>query len=90
MPRSKILTPRELEVAQLLPLGLTNGEIAARLRISEPTAKFHVCNVLGKLEVRNRTQAAAKLGGLKQAEPVQAAPLVELGNQSELGWPWLG
>lgn len=59
------LTPRELEVLQLLSLGLSNKEIGARLSISEHTAKFHVNAILGKLGVQGRTEAvvrAARLG----------------------------
>jgi two-component system, NarL family, nitrate/nitrite response regulator NarL len=51
------LTPRELEVLQLLAEGLTNKRIAERLAISEHTAKFHVNAILGKLGARSRTEA---------------------------------
>ena len=54
---SKTLTARELEVMQLLAHGLSNGEIGARLYISETTAKFHVGNILRKLGVSRRTEA---------------------------------
>ena len=52
------LSPRELEVLQLVARGLDNGEIAAELSISPRTAKNHVSNILAKLEVPNRIQAA--------------------------------
>ncbi len=53
------LTRRELEVLQMLAGGLSNKEIAARLNISEHTAKFHVASILGKLGAASRTEAVA-------------------------------
>ncbi|HEX7135620.1 MAG TPA: AAA family ATPase [Iamia sp.] len=53
------LTPREAEVLALLAEGRTNGEIGAALYISTRTAGVHVSNILAKLGVRSRTQAAA-------------------------------
>jgi DNA-binding NarL/FixJ family response regulator len=51
------LTPREIEVLRLLAEGLGNKEIAARLNISEHTAKFHVASIMGKLGATSRTEA---------------------------------
>lgn len=62
---NKSLTGREAEVLQLLARGLSNKAIGARLYISETTAKFHVGNILRKLEVSGRAEAvyeASKLG----------------------------
>ncbi len=53
------LTRRELEVLQMLAGGLSNKEIAARLNISEHTAKFHVASILGKLGAGSRAEAVA-------------------------------
>jgi DNA-binding NarL/FixJ family response regulator len=52
------LTPRETEVLELLRLGHTNREIAEALYIEEVTAKVHVRQILRKLGVRSRTEAA--------------------------------
>jgi len=57
---SEHLTRRELEVLQLLSEGLANKEVAARLNISEHTAKFHISSILGKLAVSSRTEAVSK------------------------------
>lgn len=53
------LTPREREVLQLLSEGAMDKEIAARLNISQRTVKNHVHNILEKLQLQNRVQAAA-------------------------------
>jgi DNA-binding NarL/FixJ family response regulator len=53
------LTEREVEVLRLLAQGLPNKEIAARLVISERTAKFHVSSIMGKLGASNRTEAVS-------------------------------
>lgn len=52
------LTARELDVLALLGRGLSNKEISTELVITERTARSHVSNILGKLELASRTQAA--------------------------------
>jgi two-component system nitrate/nitrite response regulator NarL len=54
------LTPREIEVLELLAEGLPNKAIAARLGISDQTVKFHVAAICGKLGAANRTDAVRR------------------------------
>lgn len=54
------LTPREMEVLEMLAEGFGNKQIAARLNISEHTAKFHVNSILGKLHAGTRTEAVMR------------------------------
>jgi NarL family two-component system response regulator YdfI len=63
------LTARESEVLRLVGLGLGNKEIAARLAISEHTAKFHISSILGKLHAASRTEAVS-LGIRKGLIPI--------------------
>ena len=56
-PERPHLSPRELEVLDLIVRGLSNKQIAYDLKISEDTAKNHVKHIFEKLDVRNRTQA---------------------------------
>jgi DNA-binding NarL/FixJ family response regulator len=58
------LTPRESEVLALVADGRTNAEIAKALGLSLKTVQNHVSNVLTKLQVRDRTQAALRMRGL--------------------------
>ena len=66
------LTDREIEVLQQLALGKSNKEIATTLVIAEKTVRTHVSNILGKLAVTSRTQAAlhAVRSGLVPLESV--------------------
>ena len=57
-PNLTELTPREKEVLRLIATGASNREIAQTLYISEGTVKNHVTNILTRLELRDRTQAA--------------------------------
>jgi len=56
-PRLAALTERELEVLRAVAIGLTNGEIAQELRLSESTVKTHVSRTLTKIGARDRVQA---------------------------------
>jgi NarL family two-component system response regulator LiaR len=58
LPPTEPLTAREIEVLKVLALGLSNEQIAGRLYISEATVRTHVSNILAKLRLVNRTQAA--------------------------------
>ena len=74
------LTPREREVLVLVADGRSNGEIATELFISRKTASVHVSNILGKLDVSTRGQAAALahrrgLAGPPGASEVGAQPI---------------
>ena len=51
------LTERETEVLQLIVLGLANKQIAAHLKVSPHTVKFHISSIYNKLGVANRTEA---------------------------------
>lgn len=65
------LTARELEVARAIATGMSNGEIAEKLFISEWTVKTHVASILRKLGLRDRTQVVvvAYESGLIQPQP---------------------
>ncbi len=67
------LTDREKDVLRLLGRGLSNKEIATELGITERTARTYVSNILGKLGLASRTQAALYAVEHKLAEPAQVA-----------------
>lgn len=52
------LTPRELEVLQMIAFGMTNAEAARRLHLSVHAIKFHLAAIYRRLGVNNRTEAA--------------------------------
>ena len=59
-PVDQPLTPREVQVVELLAEGLPNKAIAARLGISDQTVKFHVSSICAKLGAANRTAAVRR------------------------------
>ena len=63
----ELLTPREQEVAKLLMLGSSTGEIAQKLIISKRTVHNHIGSILGKLGMRNRSEAIVYLHNLQDA-----------------------
>jgi DNA-binding CsgD family transcriptional regulator len=76
-PNPDDLTPRELEVLALIREGLTNEQIAERLGVSFGTAKYHVAEILSKLSVSSREEAARWSGVRRQlgfAIPVLGMP----------------
>jgi DNA-binding NarL/FixJ family response regulator len=66
----KILTPRELEVLELVSRGLSNSAIGAKLVIAEGTVKAHVRHILKKLNVETRLQAALKAAKGNLVDPL--------------------
>ena len=83
MPRGRprhpdLLTPREWQVLGLLRQGLTNAEIAVRLRVSPETVKTHVAQVLSKLDVNSRQEAAEWAARHEQGRVGWLGPLTDL------------
>ncbi|MGN6245017.1 MAG: helix-turn-helix domain-containing protein, partial [Motilibacteraceae bacterium] len=66
------LTPRETEVLALVAQGLSNGQIAERLFITTKTASVHVSNILAKLGVATRVEAAATAHRLRLFEEARS------------------
>ncbi len=70
------LTEREVEVLRLVAAGLSNQAIAERLHVSEATVRTHMSNILGKLHLASRTQAAlyALREGLASLDDMEISP----------------
>ena len=68
-PRLEALTGQERRILDLIAEGLTNRQIAARVHLAEKTVKNYVSNLLTKLGMERRTQAAVYAAGLRDAAP---------------------
>ena len=85
-PYPDILTPREWEVLALLREGLSNEEIAQHLEFTLAGAKYHVSEILGKLGVTTREEAAAWQPTQRPRWLAAAAPAAFLWRRASLGW----
>ena len=68
------LTPRELEVLELISGGLTNAEAARRLHVSVHAVKFHLAAIYSRLGVANRTEAAVTYLRASNGDSVHSGP----------------
>jgi two-component system, NarL family, response regulator DevR len=80
-PSETTLTDRELEILRHVVRGQSNGKVAAALRVTEQTVKFHLSNIFRKLGVSNRTQAARRayqlqIVGDDSRDDVEASALI--------------
>ncbi len=86
-PHPDVLTPREWEVLALLREGLSNEQIAERLEITERTARYHVSEILSKLGVASREEAARSQPEERRRWWQAAfAPAALLWKRAHLGW----
>ena len=89
-PHPDILTPREWEVHALLREGLSNEEIAGRLGISLAGAKYPVSEILGKLGVESRAEAAAWTQAQRPWWQTGLAPIAGLWQKASVSWLSIG
>ena len=68
-PEKEILTQREIELLNLVAMGLSNKAIALELSVSDNTVKYHIRQILNKLAVQNRTEAVTSAIRLGLIEP---------------------
>lgn len=81
---SSPLTPRELEIAELVGEGLSNKEIALQLKIGPATVKNHIHSILEKLAVARRSGIAARLGILRTLPSAQEVHIIP--SAQGAGW----
>lgn len=74
------LTARELEILELVSHGLQNKVIAAKIQLSEHTVKIHLHNIITRLEVRNRTEAAARFRTWQETRLVEIPAIASNGE----------
>ena len=85
VPRREVLSRRELEVMEMIATGAKNAEIADRFVISQNTVKSHVSQILKKLSVTNRTEAAYRYTELYGHGPHAAAGTTVADDPAEIG-----
>jgi two-component system nitrate/nitrite response regulator NarL len=91
IPVHEALTQRETEIVVLVEQGLSNKEIARSLRIGYATVKNHVHNILSKLQVRRRGEAAAQIRRAKTGTPRRPGFLCGLaGTATIVDQSWVG
>ena len=71
------LTPREIEVLRLVAAGMSNKAIARALSVSDNTVKYHMSNIMQKLNAQNRTEAVTQATGSGLLVPWSADELVD-------------
>src|SRR5438552_173631 len=89
-PHPDILTPRQWQVLALLREGLTHEQIAHRLDVSFTTAKYHVAEIISKLGVQTREEAAASQPPPARpslARTSRSRPGISKGRRTVVGWP---
>jgi DNA-binding CsgD family transcriptional regulator len=83
-PAARGLSPREVEILQLVARGYTDGDIARLLKISGRTVQRHITNILNKLNCRNRSHAVAQvIGAPPPLDVARAAPPLALVQTAE-------
>ena len=73
-----LLTSRELQILQLVALGLANKQIAQQLAISEHTVKFHISSIFTKLGVASRTEAVRSGFAARFDHAIKISPLDDI------------